>query len=149
MSFLPREKVMEMLFPSFVEQLVACDMLNIPDSLVGNTDETPLNLCSSLEILHFFEGIGNAGKKKLQCSKHSVILLPVDWGGRLAGCLVILPSAASTKKKEDPEFVFGDKISNMRLKELKKFGIKKIKPHVVRVDGEERTVFSVGPSSNG
>ena len=69
---------MEILFPSFVEQLVACDMLKIPESLIGNTDQTPLCLCSSLENLHYFEGIGNAGKRKLQADRLSVTLLPVE-----------------------------------------------------------------------
>ena len=134
--------------PSFVEQLVACDMLDIPNSLIGNTDQTPLNLCSNSEELHYFEGIGNAGKRKLQCARQSITVLPVDWGGRMAGCLVILPSAASTKKKEEDGFIFGDRISNQRLKQLQKFGIKTMKTHVVKVEGEERTVFSVQPSSN-
>ena len=148
-AFMESEKVLEVLFPSFVEQLVACDMLKIPSSLVGNTDQTPLALCANLEKLHFFEGIGNAGKKKLQASRMTVTLLPVDQGGRMAGCQVILPSGASTKKKDEEGYIYGDKLSAVRVNELEKFGIRTMKTHIVEVDGEERTVFSVLPSSNG
>ena len=140
---------MEILFPSFVEQLAACDMLKIPESLVGNTDQTPLNLCSNLEDLHYFEGIGNAGKRKLQSDRLSVTLLPVDWGGRLAGCMVILPSSASLKQKDEPGYIFGNKISTVRKKQLVKFGIQSVNIHTVKVKGEERTVFCVVPSNNG
>ena len=62
---------------------------------------------------------------------------------------MILPSSASVKKKGDEGYNFGDKISAMRKNQLEKFRIKTVNIHTVKVDGEERTVFCVVPSSNG
>ena len=61
----------------------------------------------------------------------------------MAGCQVILPSGASTKKKDEEGYIYGDKLSTVRVNELEKFGIRTMKTHIVKVDGEERTVFSV------
>ena len=63
--------------------------------------------------------------------------------------MVILPSAASKKQKGEEGYIFGDKLSTMRIKQLGKFGIETVKMHKVKVEGEERTVFLVFPSNNG
>ena len=146
---MPKTKVLKILFPSFIESLVARDMLDIPDSLVGNTDQTPLQLCSSLDNRYYFEGVGNAGKKKLQGTRLSLTLLPVDWGGRMAGVLFIMPSKASSKKKEEEGFIFGDILSRHRINELKRLGVQQMGCHVVVTQNQERTVVSFLPSSNG
>ena len=148
-AFMSKQKVMDILFPSFVECMTARALLNIPDSLVGNTDQTPLQLCSDLNGRYFFEGIGNAGKRKLQGSRTSMTVLPVDYGGRMTGVLFIFPSSASSKKKGSEGYIFGDQISTQRIKDLKKQGVEQMDCHVVVVEKKERTVVAFVASNNG